>query len=54
MKERLFRFALNHPIWVILLTIVLVFTATSGAKNLVFKSDYRVFFQRRKSATDCF
>lgn len=44
MRDRLFRFVLNHPIWVILLTIVLVFGAASGAKNLVFKSDYRVFF----------
>lgn len=44
MRDRLFRFVLNHPIWVILFTIVLVFGAASGAKNLVFKSDYRVFF----------
>ncbi|MCO4757660.1 MAG: MMPL family transporter [Oceanospirillaceae bacterium] len=44
MRDRLFRFVLNHPIWVILLTIMLVFGAASGAKNLVFKSDYRVFF----------
>ena len=54
MKERLFRFALNHPIWVILLTIVLVFTATSGAKNLVFKSDYRVFFSEENPQLTAF
>lgn len=44
MRDRLVRFVLNHPIWVILLTIILVFGAAAGAKNLVFKSDYRVFF----------
>ena len=54
MKERLFRFALNHPIWVILLTVVLVFTATSGAKNLVFKSDYRVFFSEENPQLTAF
>ncbi|MCP4596928.1 MMPL family transporter [Neptuniibacter sp.] len=44
MRDRLFRFVLDHPVWVILLSVLLVFGAASGAKNLVFKSDYRVFF----------
>lgn len=44
MRDRLFRFVLNHPIWVVLFSIMFVVGATYGAKNLVFKSDYRVFF----------
>lgn len=44
MKERVFDVALKHPIWVLLASIILVIAAASGAKNLVFKSDYRVFF----------
>lgn len=44
MKQRLFRYVLDHPLWVILLSVLFVVAATVGAKNLVFKSDYRVFF----------
>lgn len=44
MKERVFDVALKHPIWVVLVSIILVVAAAAGAKNLVFKSDYRVFF----------
>uniref|UniRef100_UPI00356814C7 efflux RND transporter permease subunit n=1 Tax=Neptunomonas sp. TaxID=1971898 RepID=UPI00356814C7 len=44
MKERVFDVALKHPIWVLLASIILVVAAAAGAKNLVFKSDYRVFF----------
>ncbi|GGK71044.1 efflux RND transporter permease subunit [Amphritea balenae] len=44
MKEKLFASVLRHPILVVLFTIVLVVLAAAGAKNLVFKSDYRVFF----------
>ncbi|MES9966008.1 MAG: RND family transporter, partial [Sedimenticola sp.] len=44
MKERLFNLAINHPLWVILASLILVMAAASGAQNLVFKSDYRVFF----------
>tara|TARA_Y100000296_G_C5176920_1_gene260634 strand:- start:2629 stop:4962 length:2334 start_codon:yes stop_codon:yes gene_type:complete len=44
MKEKLFGFVGKHPIWVILATLSIAFFAASGAQNLVFKSDYRVFF----------
>ena len=44
MKERVFDVAIKHPIWILLASIILVIAAASGAKNLVFKSDYRVFF----------
>lgn len=44
MKDKLFTFVLKHPVWVLLTAIVLVMAAAAGAKNLVFKSDYRVFF----------
>ncbi|MGB0732139.1 MAG: efflux RND transporter permease subunit [Pontibacterium sp.] len=44
MTARFFQLILNHPIKVILLTIIVAFGATSGAKNLVFKGDYSVFF----------
>lgn len=44
MRERLFSSVLRHPWLVALFTIVLVVVAAAGAKNLVFKSDYRVFF----------
>ena len=44
MRDRLFRFVIDHPVWVILLSVLFAFGAASGAKNLVFKSDYRVFF----------
>ncbi|GAA3936308.1 efflux RND transporter permease subunit [Litoribacillus peritrichatus] len=44
MKDKIFDFVGKHPIWVILVSLILVFTAASGAQHLVFKSDYRVFF----------
>lgn len=44
MRERIYSFALNRPWVVLLISIVLVFGAASGAKNLVFKGDYKVFF----------
>lgn len=44
MRERLYNLALDHPVKMLLLSIILVVLATVGAKNLVFKSDYRVFF----------
>ncbi|MEH6826093.1 MAG: MMPL family transporter [Motiliproteus sp.] len=44
MRERLFRWVIAHPVWVILLSLSLVVGASMGAKNLVFKGDYRVFF----------
>ena len=44
MRERIYNFALNRPWLVLLLAIVLVFGTAYGAKNLVFKGDYKVFF----------
>lgn len=44
MKNKLFGFFEKHPIWVILVSLSIAFFAASGAQNLVFKSDYRVFF----------
>lgn len=44
MRERLFRWVIAHPVWVILLSLTLVVSATLGAQRLVFKGDYRVFF----------
>lgn len=49
MKDNLFvsklgRFVTNHPWWVILFSILLVLGLAVGAKNLEFKSDYRVYF----------
>ncbi|MEH6470899.1 MAG: MMPL family transporter [Halopseudomonas sp.] len=44
MRDRLFRWVIAHPIWVILLSLALVVGATMGAQRLVFKGDYRVFF----------
>lgn len=44
MKDKLFGFVGKHPIWVILVSLSLALFAASGAQNLVFKSDYRVFF----------
>ncbi len=44
MRERLFRWVVSHPLWVILLALTFVVGAAMGAQNLVFKGDYRVFF----------
>jgi len=44
MQEKLFDFVTKRPLWVIPLTILLVFAAAFGASKLTFKSDYRVFF----------
>ncbi|WP_261841118.1 efflux RND transporter permease subunit [Aliamphritea ceti] len=44
MKDKLFSTVIKHPVWVALLSIMLIVGAAYGAKNLVFKSDYRVFF----------
>ncbi len=44
MKEQWFKFVIDRPIVVIILSLLLVFIAASGASKLVFKSDYRVFF----------
>ena len=44
MRERIYNFALNRPWIVLLLSIALIFGTAYGAKNLVFKGDYKVFF----------
>ncbi|WP_428603520.1 efflux RND transporter permease subunit [Sedimenticola sp.] len=44
MHQKLTQFVLKHPVWIILVTILFVVVAASGAQKLVFKSDYRVFF----------
>jgi len=54
MKDRIFRFVLDHPVWVILLTMLFVFGSAYGAKNLVFKSDYRVFFSEENPQLTAF
>ena len=44
MRNRIYSFAVNRP-WILLFfAIVLVFATAYGAKNLVFKGDYKVFF----------
>lgn len=54
MKERVFDIALKHPIWVLLASIILVVAAAAGAKNLVFKSDYQVFFSEENPQLTAF
>lgn len=54
MRERLYNAALQHPIWVILISLILVIGAAAGAKNLVFKSDYRVFFSEENPQLTAF
>ena len=44
MKDKLFGFMGEHPLWVIFTSLLFVLAAASGAQNLTFKSDYRVFF----------
>lgn len=44
MMNKIFNFVIKHPIWVFVAIIGLAFLASNGAKNLLFKSDYRVFF----------
>ena len=44
MQEKLFDLVTRRPLWIIPLTILLVFAAAFGASKLTFKSDYRVFF----------
>ena len=44
MRDKFFNFVVRHPVWVILAFLVFAFAAASGAQKLVFKSDYRIFF----------
>lgn len=54
MRERIYSIALKHPIWVVLVCIVLAVFAASGASKLVFKSDYRVFFSEENPQLTAF
>ena len=44
MKDKFIGFIVKHPIWVILALLSFTFLAAYGAQKLVFKSDYRIFF----------
>ncbi|MEM6986256.1 MAG: efflux RND transporter permease subunit [Pseudomonadota bacterium] len=44
MKDKLVNLPLDHPIKVIIGVLIFVVLAASGAQNLVFKGDYRIFF----------
>jgi len=46
MKEHIFNAVLNHPWKVLFIVIALVIGASVGSKNLMFESDYRVFFTK--------
>ena len=54
MKERLFNFVLDRPLIVLLLSLIFVVGAGAGAGNLVFKSDYRVFFSDENPQLNAF
>lgn len=54
MRESIYNFALNRP-WVVLLaSLILVFSAAIGAKNLIFKGDYNVFFSEENPQLKAF
>ena len=44
MREQIYNFSLNRPWIVLLISIILVLSTAYGAKNLIFKGDYKVFF----------
>ncbi len=44
MRDRIYNFSLNRPWIVLLISIILVLSTAYGAKNLIFKGDYKVFF----------
>jgi predicted RND superfamily exporter protein len=56
MRDRFFRFVLDHPIVVILLSVLLVFGAAKKAPDYLmsFKSDYRVFFSEENPQLTAF
>lgn len=54
MKERLFKFVLDRPLIVLLLSLIFVVGAAAGAGNLIFKSDYRVFFSDENPQLNAF
>mgnify|MGYP000550628715 FL=1 len=44
MRDKFIGLIVKHPMWVILALLSVTFLAASGAQKLVFKSDYRIFF----------
>jgi len=54
MRERIYNFALNRPWIVLFISIILVFGTAYGAKNLVFKGDYKVFFSKENPQLTAF
>lgn len=44
MNNKFFSFVDKHPVWVILVCLILAVIAGSGEQKLIFKGDYRVFF----------
>ncbi|MDM8546072.1 MMPL family transporter [Candidatus Venteria ishoeyi] len=44
MKEQWFKFVVDRPVIVIILSLLLIMSAGYGMQKLVFKGDYRVFF----------
>lgn len=54
MKDRFFRWVLDHPWLVLLMSLVLVLGAASGGRFLTFKSDYRVFFSEENPQLQAF
>mgnify|MGYP000021997352 CR=1 FL=1 len=46
MGDKLFGVISKHPIWVILVSLVIAFTTAFGAQNLVFRSDFQTFFDK--------
>lgn len=44
MNNKFFNVVDKHPIWVISVFLLLAIAAADGAKKLIFKGDYRVFF----------
>jgi len=44
MKDKILGIAGKHPVWVILACLIIAIFVAAGAQKLVFKSDYRIFF----------
>ncbi|MFT7375870.1 MAG: putative RND superfamily exporter protein [Oceanospirillaceae bacterium] len=54
MRERIYNFSLNRPWLVLLISILLVLSTAYGAKNLIFKGDYKVFFSEENPQLTAF
>lgn len=46
MRDKLFGLVGKHPVWVVLMCLVIAFITAVGAKNLVFRSDFQTFFDK--------